>query len=726
MYETNNGFSFIDIVKCANNEVFSLPTVQRGFVWKPYQIENLWDSILRGYPIGAIVLSKNLDNNKYEILDGQQRLTAISLGFNQQIFRENLNSFKIFIDIAPIDWNEDRKYIFRVITKSHPWGYQNSDNTKPLTSENKRNAMDLYAQYLYDSDKVFDIFNDIKLEDYFPYDANLPIPFHFFTAKEGQVGLNTIIDNIKGWNLWEKIMPYFMKNLGINYENELIDIIKEKIKDSLDDGINNLFGVDSQKIPALYLNLKYYADKNSIHKNDKDEEKPDEIEKLFIRLNSGGTPLIGEELNYSILKSKIDVELQREIEKFCKKIIRPARFITLAYRLFQNQDISEVDTYTKIRIKPRQFQRAMDSNRLLDFKKFLIKLMEEEIDKKMNLLEYTNSILEYNKEQHYGLPYPIIRRITDSSPEIMFLLLYRIYIIRDRFPINGDENVNIHKSMIGIITMFLWFGKGENLRDHSKLLSNIWDLAHIQDKEKFWSSETLKKVIDNKVLIKIPTKKELEILNFLENDGVKSFTSIQEDFHSKTACGVFLKKIINNRDLILYAQRKFINDFFNIKEFYLDDTDVPFDWDHISPYKLVHNRPIQADNFKSWYSTIGNFRAWPYSLNRMDQADTPSTKLNPDLMNDQTNLKWKRFIESKGDIIKTEDNIKSKLLEWSFCEGNSDKSVENWDKCDANDFRIDKNQIIVYKLIRKRIYKILINWYENFDSLIPQGIETPN
>lgn len=64
----------------------SLPTVQRGFVWSPKQIEDLWDSLLRGYPVGAFVLSPAEDGN-YHILDGQQRATAISLGFNEATFR---------------------------------------------------------------------------------------------------------------------------------------------------------------------------------------------------------------------------------------------------------------------------------------------------------------------------------------------------------------------------------------------------------------------------------------------------------------------------------------------------------------------------------------------------------------------------------------------------------------------------------------------------------------
>jgi hypothetical protein len=32
-----------------------LPSLQRGAVWRPNQIELLWDSVMRGFPIGSMV-----------------------------------------------------------------------------------------------------------------------------------------------------------------------------------------------------------------------------------------------------------------------------------------------------------------------------------------------------------------------------------------------------------------------------------------------------------------------------------------------------------------------------------------------------------------------------------------------------------------------------------------------------------------------------------------------
>lgn len=41
-----------------------IPALQRGLVWKPRQVELLWDSILRGFPFGSFILStkKALEN----------------------------------------------------------------------------------------------------------------------------------------------------------------------------------------------------------------------------------------------------------------------------------------------------------------------------------------------------------------------------------------------------------------------------------------------------------------------------------------------------------------------------------------------------------------------------------------------------------------------------------------------------------------------------------------
>lgn len=77
---------------CVGEIVADLPALQRSAVWNVRQIEELWDSILRGFPIGAFTISPpdaalGRQDFKHQtpefsqrtathlLLDGQQRVT---------------------------------------------------------------------------------------------------------------------------------------------------------------------------------------------------------------------------------------------------------------------------------------------------------------------------------------------------------------------------------------------------------------------------------------------------------------------------------------------------------------------------------------------------------------------------------------------------------------------------------------------------------------------------
>ena len=98
-----------------------LPAMQRPFVWKEDRIYRLVDSLLRGFPIGAVMLwrtatvqrfrrlPRDVDNeiaevfnfetstdtsNRYLVLDGQQRLTSLFAAF-----KGTYNHKRLFIDV---------------------------------------------------------------------------------------------------------------------------------------------------------------------------------------------------------------------------------------------------------------------------------------------------------------------------------------------------------------------------------------------------------------------------------------------------------------------------------------------------------------------------------------------------------------------------------------------------------------------------------------------------
>ena len=87
-----------DLLSDVENGRIGLPDLQRPFVWKDSKIRDLLDSMLKGYPIGYIMLWSSPDNytshshignnNKiYQqpddlVIDGQQRLTALLAAMN--------------------------------------------------------------------------------------------------------------------------------------------------------------------------------------------------------------------------------------------------------------------------------------------------------------------------------------------------------------------------------------------------------------------------------------------------------------------------------------------------------------------------------------------------------------------------------------------------------------------------------------------------------------------
>jgi hypothetical protein len=711
-------FSLIEISKWAMGGEVNLPNVQRGFVWKPSQIENLWDSVLRGYPIGAFVLAENAGMS-FDLLDGQQRATAICLGFGRKTFRGTQDRIKVFIDVADPDDGDSRRYIIRAITKSHPWGYQRKDNSKPLDSESIRRAMNLY-----------DIKDHLEppLESFFPYDAELPIPLEFFIQSEK---VDRLLATLKEWPHWKTIENRWLEKhkadggSGDTRRRPLdeykckIEAIFEKVRQALD-------GKTGQKIPALYLDRQLLTDDHpplkklneSAATDDQNDDNSDEVENLFIRLNAGGTPLRGEELNYSILKANIDKLLQDQIEDACKGFLDPARFITIAFRLFQHQQKTASRDALLMRIKPKQFQKYIGESRK-EFESFLKGIIDSKEFDNRSLLEHVKYLLMYRDGMSYGLPYPIVSKLSDSAPEVVFMLLYRLMIKKDCLSIGTDP----HRKMIGVISIFLWFGKGERQRDRSRLLSNVWPCMKSLETRHFWSSSTIRRAMLDDVLPSIPHKNELSGL--AEPGSLRANTGLLSNFAKKNASGVVASKAFFNRDLILYAQRHFLAETFREQHFDQDDTNVPFDWDHISPSKLIAKKRGIPKAIKEWYNSNGNLRAWPYSLNRIDQDGTPAKKLdplNPDHFVDsgcedsgKIEAAWQEYFD-RGDKKFDRSDLTAQLLDWSFC-------AKDWAKCTANNLKNRGEWKEVCKLIVDRNIAIYSKWHDelSIEKLIPSG-----
>lgn len=76
-------YEFIGIGSLIKNKNLKVPIHQRPYSWQKEHIEDLLNDIKNNfkeneYFLGTIVLTAG-DNNKNEIVDGQQRITSVSL-----------------------------------------------------------------------------------------------------------------------------------------------------------------------------------------------------------------------------------------------------------------------------------------------------------------------------------------------------------------------------------------------------------------------------------------------------------------------------------------------------------------------------------------------------------------------------------------------------------------------------------------------------------------------
>ena len=132
-----------------------LPPIQRSLVWRNEQIINYWDSLLRGYPAGMMMVKRagqpsgrNMENKTepltepaFHLFDGQQRIFSLLLGLGEGALTESLRLW-VDIGIAPTP-EEDRWFVLRINSTGQPFGYQSEKpNEKPPVDKRHEKHLD--------------------------------------------------------------------------------------------------------------------------------------------------------------------------------------------------------------------------------------------------------------------------------------------------------------------------------------------------------------------------------------------------------------------------------------------------------------------------------------------------------------------------------------------------------------------------------------------------------
>jgi uncharacterized protein with ParB-like and HNH nuclease domain len=258
-----------EAIEAIQEQEYILPSIQREFVWGPNQIELLFDSIMRDYPISTFlfwkVKAENLCKFKFyrflsnyherdkkhneqaeltgtkdrlAILDGQQRLTSLYIGLKGSYARK----------LAKYNWKSDHAFPEKMLYINL---LKHSDDTEKE------------FDFRFLTQREVEIFKDKHTKE-----------FHWFK-----------VGNILGFTNMMDIMNYLISN-------GLTDTSIRTSEQSMfaSTTLTKLYQVINEQ-----ESINFYLEKS---------EQLDKVLHIFIRINSGGTKLSYSDLLLSIATAK--------------------------------------------------------------------------------------------------------------------------------------------------------------------------------------------------------------------------------------------------------------------------------------------------------------------------------------------------------------------------------------------------------------------------------------
>ncbi len=243
-----------DLLTDVKNGRIGLPDLQRPFVWKDNKVRELLDSMLKGYPIGFVMLwesptdftnKKQIGNNDKDwqeardlVIDGQQRLTALLAAIKGvQVKDSNYKERYIKIAFNPIKrefevWNQAYEHSTEWISSISEVFAAKDNNTvsklrrnyiKQLNEKREKDGLEALSddEEMMIEDNINELLN---LSDYV-----LPTLEIKAIANEEEVADIFVRVNSGGQKLTEK---NFIETLLAVYDNDLHMRINQFCKDS--------------------------------------------------------------------------------------------------------------------------------------------------------------------------------------------------------------------------------------------------------------------------------------------------------------------------------------------------------------------------------------------------------------------------------------------------------------------------------------------------------------
>lgn len=634
--------------------IAAIPSLQRGAVWKAGQIELLWDSVLRGFPIGSFVVCQKFDGQSHHpgkhgsgwseqhvthyLLDGQQRCNAIALAFlnaTRSTHNGEEPAATLWIDLKPdLPKSSTRRFCLRVLTTAHPWGFSLDDDASALGIASIRKAVATYGNGRRPS-----------LSKAWPHHSSCPVPFSWL-IEEAFAGH-------AGESLWKAMLAKCL----LDEVKHLPWAIKaaEMIHAYLSGGGNShlkeieegMLRAQGHRILALRVPHDVLTKKGPREAADESEDEGKErihnVEHLFQRLNSAGTELRGEELFFSMVKAYWPAIEQsfEDITDRCGRNYLPmpgSRLASLGIRAALMDQAQHPTFLPPLNIAAIR-SLAADGGMVAAQKRSAVQeFLGISIPPKISafhccLRQVDDWLLQDSSQPNdFGLPAVLRSNLAQGAPAVFLLLLNLAQRARKEGLSQGELGL-LRRPVLALATSLHWFGINQEaavrelLTDlHSRPLSGESFLKVLELFSAPASPQVMHRILPPAELEKAipeansadPELRQWKLWHEITGRKQPGSTARQD---RETFTWPFIERLLRSRPLLLFAQRHYMERAFDGYDPSCVDVwkghDRPWDYDHILPSNVLHSNPrTYREACRQWINTIGNLRAWPLEENR--------------------------------------------------------------------------------------------------------------
>lgn len=671
--------------------IAAIPSLQRGAVWKPGQIELLWDSILRGFPVGSLVVCPKFEGQAHHsgrhgagwreelvthyLLDGQQRCNAVALAFLDATRpRDNGEepAATLWIDLNPVlpQAASTRRFWLRVLTTAHPWGYSLDDSASSLGIGAIRAAVTSYG----DGRRP-------RLTKSWPHQSSCPVPFSWL--------VEATFAGHSGESLWQAVRARCL-NDGVK-QQPWAAWAAELILNSLTRGLighlqeieEGMMRVRAHRILALQVPHAVLMGagprEHASDAADDGRERIHNVEHLFQRLNSAGTELRGEELLFSMIKAywpAIELSFDAITDSHGRNYLPMpgSRLASLGIRaaLMDQAPAPSLPPAPGIAsLRSLAAESGAAAQKRAAVQEFLGISIAPKSSAFHSCLRQVDDWLLQNSmlPNDPGMPAVLRSNLAQGAPTVFLLLLHLAQRARKE-GLSEDELILLRRPVLALATSLHWFGINQEaaVRElltglHSRPLSGDSFLKVLERFSAPGSPQVMHRILPSAELEKAipeanPVDPELRQWKLWhEITGRKEPGSAARQ-DRETFTWPFIERLLRSRPLLLFAQRHYMERAFGGYDPSCVDVwkghDRPWDYDHILPSNVLQSNPrTYREACRQWINTIGNLRAWPLEDNRGRQDELADQSIPESCLKDSLILSLEersRFSLSWEDV----------------------------------------------------------------------------